>query len=241
VTTSAHEERGEFVEKPQDFLQCANGLIRAYEDAEPKTRSLVRHLLLVLNPYSNRRSHDRFLGMFTALERVINSVCKFDTRSCSPAASDDVLVSRLEGLIAAVKADGGACADDVTARLAGFIKTVQSGVSWADKFKSFLHVYPVMSHYSADLWPVQGTDQVRGLKEIRNVLSHGRSSFVSTDVIAVANWHLGTLMERLIFILLGVGVPEGIRPNSDLLRHGGGEWYEKDFWTPLQSKPDQRI
>lgn len=241
VTASALEERGDFVEKPQNFVQCANGLIRAYADAEPKTRSLVRHVLLVLNPYSIRRSNDRFLGMFTALERVINAARKHDSRPCSPAASNDELVSRLEGLIASVKANGGACADEVTARLAGFINTVQSGVSWADKFESFLHVYPVMRHYSADLWPVQGTDKVRGLKEIRNVLSHGRSSFVSTDVIAVANWHLGILMERLIFVLLGVGVPEGIRPNSYLLSHGSSGWYERDFWTPLQAKKDQPI
>lgn len=241
VTTSAHEERGDFVEKPKDFVQCANGLIRAYLDAKPKTRSLLRHVLLALNPYSIRRSNDRFLGMFTALERVINAACEHDSRPSSPAASNDELVSRLEGLITSVKADGGACADDVTARLAGFIKTVQSGVSWADKFESFLHVYPAMSHYSSDLWPVQGTDKVRGLKEIRNVLSHGRSSFVSTDVITVANWHLGILMERLIFVLLGVGVPEGIRPNSYLLSRGSRGWYERDFWTPLQVKKDQPI
>ena len=241
VTTSAHEERGDFVERLQNFVQCANGLIRAYSDAKPNTRSLVRHVLLVLNPYSSRRSNDRFLGMFTALERVINAAWRHDSSPCSPAASNDELVSRLEGLIASVKANGGACADEVTARLAGYLNTVQSGVSWADKFKSFLHVYPAMSHYSADLWPVQGTDKVRGLKEIRNVLSHGRSSFVSTDVIGVANWHLGILMERLIFVLLEIDVPEGIRPNSQLLRNGGRGWYERDFWTPLQAKKDQPI
>lgn len=241
MTTSAHEERGDFVEKPQDFEQCVNGLIRAFADAEPKTKSLVRHLLLVLNPYVENRNYDHFLSMFNAFERVIEAAWKMNsTPSCS-CISNNALVSRLQGLIESVRADGGEDADVLIQRLSGFINTVESGVSWTNKLESFLRVYPTLARCSADLWPVKGTDKKRELKEIRNALAHGRGSFVSMDVIAVANWHLGILMERLIFVLLGVVVPEGIRPYSDLLRHGAGGWYEKDFWTPLQSKPDQRI
>lgn len=241
VTVSAHEERGDFVEKPQNFVNCADGLIRAYSVAEPKTRSLVRHLLLVVNPYVEKRNYDHFLSMFNAFERVIEAAWKMDSTPLHPCVSNKALVSRLEGLIASVRADGGEDAGVLAERLGGFIKTVESGVSWMNKLESFLRVYPTVRHYSADLWPVKGTDKRRGLKEIRNALAHGRGSFVSMDVIAVACWHLGILLERLIFILLGVGVPEGIRPSSDLLRIGGKGWYGKDYWIPLQSKQDQPI
>lgn len=60
--------------------------------------------------------------------------------------------------------------------------------------------------YHADLWPILGSKKQRGLREIRNALAHGRGSFVSVDVIAVAEWHLAILLERLIFVLLGMTV-----------------------------------
>lgn len=241
VTTSAHKERGDFVEKPLKFVNCANGLIRAYSDAEPKTRSLIRHLLLVVNPYVEKRNYDHFLSMFNAFERVIEAAWKMDSTPLSPCVTNNALVSLLEGLIESVQADGGDAAAVLAERLRRFIRTVDSGVSWTTKLESFLRVYPAVGHYCADLWPVKGTDKKRGLKEIRNALAHGRGSFVSMDVIAVASWHLGILLERLIFVLLGVGVPEGIRPSSDLLRNGGKGWYGSDYWIPLQSKQDQPI
>ncbi len=239
VTASAHEERGDFVEKPRDFVQCANGLIRAYAVAEPKTRSLIRNLLSAINPYVKKRGDDHFFNMFKAFEKVIEAAWKSDSSSFSPSVLDNALIPRLEGLIESVRADGGNDVDVLTKRLQGFIKSVKSGGGHVNKFESFIRLYPEMGHYCADLWPVNGTDTKGGLKEIRNALSHG--SYVTTDVITVANWHLGILMERLIFVLLGVGVPEGIRPNSYLLRHGGSGWYERDFWIPLQPKKDQSI
>jgi hypothetical protein len=241
VSVSAHEERGEFVEEPQNSVHCANGLIRAYADAEPQTRSLVRHLLLVVNPYVKKRNHDHFLSMFAALERATKTAWENDSRPSSTHAKNDEIISLVQGLIDSVKADGGESPDDVIARLDDIKKKVMFRVRWDDKFKYFLLVYPAMQTYCTDLWPVISKKKQRGLYGIRNALAHGEKSFVPVDVIAVANWHLAILMERLIFVLLGIGVPEGIRPNSDLLRHGGRGWYERDFWTPLQSKPDQRI
>ena len=93
----------------------------------------------------------------------------------------------------------------------------------------------------ADLWPILGSERQRGLRELRHALAHGRSSFVSLDVIAVAEWHLAILLERLIFVLLGLTVPEEISPGSFLLRTAGRGWYERDQWGLLQSKPDQAI
>lgn len=239
VTASALEERGDFVERPQNFVQCANGLIRAYAVAEPKTRSLIRSLLSAINPYVKKRGDDHFFNMFKAFEKVIEAAWKSDSSSFSPSVLDNALISQLEGLIKSVRVDSGNDVDVLTGRLQGFIKKVKSGDGHVNKFESFIRLYPAMGHYCADLWPVNGTDKKGGLKEIRNALSHG--SYVSTDVITVANWHLGILMERLIFVLLGVGVSEGIRPNSDLLRQGGRGWYERDFWIPFQPKKDQAI
>ena len=237
---SAREHRGDFVAKPQVFVECAASLARSYETAEKKTRSLVRHLLLVVNPYNVSRTADRFLFMFSALERVIDFAWKRDRTPQSPTATTEVVIAQLEQLQKKVLAEGWENSSEVSQRLGGLI-TVVDRPSVRDKFEAFNRVYPAMRHYCADLWPVLGSEKERGLREVRNALAHGRSSFVSTDVLAVAEWHLAILLERVIFVLLGMTVPDGISPGSLLLRTGGRGWYEMDRWNPLRSKPDQSI
>jgi len=150
------------------------------------------------------------------------------------------VIQHLEQLKKAVVVEGGKSASEISARLEGLIGVVNRP-SIRDKFESFLCVYPAMSQYCADLWPVLGSDKKRGLREVRHALAHGSSSFVSQDVVAVADWHLAILLERVIFVLLGMTAPEGISPGSFLLRTGGRGWYERDWWVPLQSKPDHSI
>lgn len=241
VTRSARENRGDFVTMPQVFEECATSLAHAYGKADEKIRSLVRHLSVAVNPHTDSRTNDRFLFMFSALERVIEFARKRDKTPRSPAATDNAVTTLLEQLKEAVVAEGDENASEISARLEGFIKAVKNGTSVGDKLKAFFRVYPTMIYYCADLWPILGSDKERGLREVRNALAHGRSSFVSLNVVAVAEWHLAILLERMIFVLLNMTVPDGISPDSYLLRTGGRGWYERAWWGPLRSKPDQPI
>ncbi len=241
VTPSARESRGDFVAKPQYFVECATRLAHAYGKANKETRSLVRHLSVAVNPHVNSRTNDRFLFMFSALERVVGFAQKRDQTPRSPAVTDNAVTTLLEDLKETVVAEGGENASEISKRLEGFIKMVKNGASVQDKFKALLHVYPTMTFYCADLWPIQGSDKERGLREIRNALAHGLSSVVPLDVVAVAEWHLANLLERVIFVLLDIPLPDGISPQSYLLKMGGRGWYAKDWWSPLRSKQEQAI
>ena len=240
VTPSAREDRGDFVARPQAFVEYATNLAHAYEKADKKIRSLVRHLSVAVNPHANSRSADRFLFMFSVLERVVEFAWKRDQKPQSPAATTRAVIKHLEQLKEAVVVEDGENASEISARLGGLIKVVNRP-SVRDKFESFFRVYPAMSQYCADLWPILGSDKERGLREVRNSLAHGRSAFVSLDVLAVAEWHLAILLERVIFVLLDMTLPDGISPGSHLLRMGGKGWYERDWWEPLRSKPGQPI
>ncbi|MBU0485345.1 MAG: hypothetical protein KKB30_12640 [Proteobacteria bacterium] len=240
VTPSAREGRGDFVAKPQIFVECATRLAHAHEKADVKTRSLVRHLSVAVNPFTNSRTNDRYLFMFSALERVIEFAWKRGQTQRSPAVTDNAVTTLLEQLKETVVAEGGENASEISARLGGLIKVV-NGTSFRDKFEAFFRVYPTMTNSCSDLWPILGSDKKRGLREVRHALAHGRGSFVSLDVVAVAEWHLAILLERVIFVLLDMTLPDGISPGSHLLRMGGKGWYERDWWVPLRSKQDQPI
>ncbi|SFL90027.1 hypothetical protein SAMN05421863_1006111 [Nitrosomonas communis] len=56
VTQSAREDRGDFVARPQVFVECATRLAHAYGKVDAKTRSLVRHLSVAVNPHTNSNS-----------------------------------------------------------------------------------------------------------------------------------------------------------------------------------------
>lgn len=240
VTQSARENRGDFVVRPQVFVEWATRLAHAYGKADAKTQSLVRHLSVALNPHTNLRTKDRFLFMFSALERVIGFAWKRDQTPSSPAVTTHTLIQHLEQLKETVIMKDGENASEISARLKGLIGVVNRP-SIQEKFESFLRVYPVMNQYCADLWPVLGSDKKRGLREIRHALAHGSNSFVSLDVVSVAEWHLAILLERVIFVLLEMTLPDGISPGSFLLQTGARGWYERDRWVPLRSKPDQSI
>ena len=240
VTPSAREDRGDFVARPQAFAESATKLVHAYGNANKKTRSLVRHLSVAVNPHRQSRTEDHFLFMFSALERVIESALRMDRTAGSPAITDNAVAELLKRLQKSVAAEGGENAAEISARIEGLIGVVNRP-SVRDKFDAFFRVYPVMVNYCADIWPILGSEKERGLREIRNAMSHGRGSFVSLDVVSVAEWHLAILLERVIFVLLDMDLPDGISPGSFLLRIGGRGWYERDFWIPLRSKPDQSI
>lgn len=240
VTPSAREDRGEHVAKPQLFVECAAALAGAYENADVQTRSLVRHLSLAVNPHSDLRYRDHFMFMFSGFERVIESAWKRDKTPNSPTVTTHAVIMHLEQLIETVVSEGGADALVVSQRLSGLIKVVK-GASIQDKLKAFFRVYSAMNGFCLDLWPILGVGKERGLREIRHALAHGSGSLISPNVLAVANWHMAILLERMVFVLLEVPMPEGISPNSFLLRMGGKGWYEQDWWGPLRSQPDQLI
>jgi hypothetical protein len=240
VTPSAREHRGDYVARPQNFVDCASALVLAYGSSEKAIHSLVRHLALAINPYRNLRDSDHFLFMFTAFERVIESAWFKAKSSLVPTTSTGSLVQHLQGLIETVNAKGGDDAKVIAERIKGLIGIVK-GPTYKNKFQAFHRIYPAMGFYGRDLWPIIGSEKERGLREIRNAIAHGSSSFVSVDVVAVAAWHLSILLERTIFILLNLPIPEGILPNSYLLQAGARGWYERDWWDPLRSAADQPI
>jgi hypothetical protein len=240
VTCSAHEDRGEYVARPQGFAECATGLAQAFGKADKAVQSLTRHLSLALNPHQNLRGSDHFMFMFAAFERVIEYAWMREKASFGQTSTTGTLVKHLEELNKAILAEGGEDAPTISARIKGLIGIV-GGPSYRDKLQAFLRVYPTMGIYSRDLWPIVGTEKERGLRELRNAIAHGSSSFVSVNVVAVAEWHLAILIERVIFVLLNLAVPEGITPDSYLLKAGARGWYEREWWEPLRIEVDQPI
>jgi hypothetical protein len=144
--------------------------------------------------------------MFSALERVIEFAWKRDQTPLSPAITNNAVISHLKQLQEAVAAEGGENASEISARVGGLINVVNRP-SVRDKFKAFFRVHPEMTYYSADLWPILGSEKERGLREVRHALVHGRSSFISLDVVSVAEWHLAILLERVVFVLLDMTLP----------------------------------
>lgn len=240
LTPSTREDRGDFVVSPKAFAECATRLARAYEVADVKTRSLVRRIAVAVNPHSRARTADRYLFMFSAFERVIKHAWERERSREAPTATTYLVIKRLEQAMDAVIAEGGEGATEVAARLAGFIDAVRRA-SIRDKVEALLRNYPIMSDCCADLWPVLGSDKEPGLKDVRDALAHGSRSRVSLDVVMVAERHLAILLERTVFVLLGLALPNGLVPGSALLRAGGRGWYERETWVQLRSKPKQPI
>ncbi|WP_420467937.1 hypothetical protein [Panacagrimonas sp.] len=235
VTPCARDDRGDFVARPHEFVECATSLVDAYRKADSKTRSLVRHLSVAVNPHSKSRAADRFLFMYSALERAVEVAWKQNQTPQNPHFTTKALTGHLEQLRKAVADQGGENALEISARLKGLID-VANRPGIRDKLQAFVRAYPMMASYCRDLWPILGSDRRRGLREIRNALAHGSRTSVSSDVLAVAEWHLAILLERVIFMLLGLTLPDGISPGSILLRTAAMGWYEPDQWGPLQSK-----
>lgn len=240
VARSAREDRGEHIVGTQAFAECATNLVQALGIADKSIQSLVRHLSQALNPHQSLRSSDHFLFMFAALERVIETAWVQEKTSFSRTSTTEIIVKHLEELNRAILADGGEDASEISARVKGLIRTVGGPRYW-DKLQAFLRVYPLIDVYSRDLWPIVGTEKKRGLRELRHAIAHGSSSFVSVNVVAVAEWHLAILIERVIFVLLKLPIPEGIIPNSYLLKADGRGWYEREWWEPLRVEQDQPV
>ena len=237
---SAREERGDFVAMPQVFVEYATKLTLGYEKSDEKTRSLARHIFLTINPYNNLRDEDHFLFMFSALERLIEAAWKRDKTPNSPAATTPALIKHLEQLRETVISEDDPNASTISERLEGLINVVNRP-SFQDKLNAFFRVYPAMNYYCRDLWPIVGTSKERGLREIRHSLAHGSGSLMSINAVAVAKWHLAILLERMVFVLLGIPLPDGISPDSYSLQLGGRGWYEREWWVPLRSEPKQPI
>lgn len=238
--SSAWDERGEFVARPQEFIECANKLTRAYAEAETGVKSLVRHLSAAVAPHIWMGAPERFMFMFKVFERVIEFAFRKDESACSATSSDAALIEALQRARNEVLDVGREHAASVADRLTGFVKLVGKA-SVQSKLDSLYRVYPGISGCTDDLWPIVGTERKRGLRDLRNALAHGRSASVPADVVAVATWHLGVLLERVIFVLLGQPLPEGIAPRSVLLSFAGRGWYERQWWEEVRTRPDRPV
>lgn len=239
-TPCAHDERGDHVVLPASFVQVADALLDAFDKADRKTQSLARHIAVALNPHRGAQAENRFLFLYSVLERAVKSIAKNNKIDRPSDGSTKTLVRLLEELRAEVIRADAEYAEVVANRIMGLADQVQRPSS-KDEYDRFFQTYPSMRYYSSDLWPLQGQGKNRGLKELRNAMAHGSSSYVPADVTSVAQWHISVWLERFIFVLFEMDVPEGIQPNSYLLEVGGGGYYDHETWGPLQSKPDVEI
>lgn len=238
-TPCAHDDRGDDVVLPTSFVQVADALLDAFDKADRKTQSLARHIAVALNPHQSAQAESRFLFIYSVLERAVKSTGKSNNIDNPADDSTNTLMRLLMELRADVIRANGEGAD-IANRILGLVDHVQRPNS-KNEYDRFFQKYSSMSYYSSDLWPLKGQGKNRGLKELRNAMAHGRGSYVPADVTSVAQWHISILLERFIFVLLKMDVPEGIKPDSYLLESGGRGYYDKDFWAPLQSKPDIAI
>lgn len=230
VTVSAHEERGDWVIRPQEFSQRAAEFLKKFDEASARVQGLVHDISVAVAPHVNMRSEDRFVTMFSAFERVVEFGYRLDRDSSRLERSDAAVKAILEKAAA-----NAAMANDedslaVSARLAGFAAMIRRP-SVASKLESFANAFPRMHGYMADLWPV--VRGPRSLREIRHSLAHGGDLRSSHDTVAVATWHLGILLERTAFVLLGLDLPVGLQPGSFHLRHGAKGWYDRNWWEPM--------
>jgi hypothetical protein len=85
----------------------------------------------------------------------------------------------------------------------------------------------------SDLWPLKGTAEPPGLKQIGDSLAHGLWQEHGTQAPGVAHWHFARFAERLAFIVLGTKVPRGLHFGTCLLRRE--PWYSRSEWEAARA------
>jgi hypothetical protein len=214
---------------PEEFEQCAERLINSYLSTEGKLRNRIKELSISIAPHIDIRLEQRFAIMFLAFERTVGLMKLTNDEKSRLKKSDAVLIEKLENAANSLENELGALKQDVTLRLEGFMKTIKSGgLSFSAKLKIFLEKYPSLNFHTSDLWPIEGDKDGPGFKEMRNSLTHGAPEEIEHQALAVAAWHFSIFIERLIFIVVGAPVPEGIAVDSVMLARE--EWYRASYW-----------
>ena len=226
-------EPNSFLAFPDEFERCAAGLVNKCLATNRQVKKVIRHLSVSIAPHISVPERTSFLSMFAALEQAVALVQLTASEKHKLGESNTELVVHLQRMKTAIEAESSEFTAKLIERVNGFIKMVESGrPSFSVKLASLFKEYPALSVFAADLWPIEGSDEKLGLKEIRNKLTHGVPGKIESQALAVAHWHFSIFIERLIFVMVGAEVPKGIRRDSYLLARD--EWYGHDYWTPLQ-------
>lgn len=228
------EEPVENVCFPQEFDTCAQELVENFLRAPDDVQEAITLISVALAPHVPRSTAGNFSALFGALEQVIALKKLTKEEREKLRASDAEVIAALRDLKGRIEATSSPNAVSVAARIEGFTKSVAgSRPSFNVRFEKFQAAYPALAIYMSDLWPLQGTEKLPGLKQIRDSLAHGLQQAYSAQAIAVAHWHFARLAERLTFIMLGIEVPRGLRFDSLLLSRDS--WYARSEWEAVRA------
>lgn len=223
---------------PEEFESRAQAIVEKFLQASPDAKEAITLLSVALAPHVKRSMMGNFSALFGALEEAVALEKLTKAEKEKLRETDKQLIEALIEKKCQIEATKHPTASAVAARLEGYAKSVQnSGPSFNVRFEKFKAAYPELSVYMTDLWPLQGSEKVPGLKQIRDSLAHGLRHKYSTQAISVAHWHFARLAERLTFLVLGAEVPRGIHLNSSLLRRE--QWYGRAEWQSVQASAKQ--
>lgn len=217
---------------PHEFGKHAQAIVEKFLQAPLDTKEAITMLAVALAPHVKRSTAGNFSALFGALEEVValEKLTKEERRKLRE--TDEDVIAALREKKCQVEATEHPSATAVAARLEGYAKSVEGGgPSFNVRFDKFKTAYPSLPFYMSDLWPLQGSKKLPGLKQIRDSLAHGLRHEYNSQAVAVAHWHFARLAERLAFLVLGVDVPLGIHVNSRLLHRE--QWYEGTEWQAV--------
>lgn len=232
-------EKSGFLAFSDEFEKCVEELVNKYLEKSKRTKDVIKHLSVSIAPHITVPDEPRFLRMFGAFELAIDLAKRTALEKRKIGESNAELVAHLKLLRIVIEGKSSLFTAKLLERVDGFIKVVESGSpSFSVKLEAFFKEYPAFSFFASDLWPIEDSDKKLGLKEMRNKLTHGVHGKINFQAFAVASWHFSILIERLIFVVLGADVPQGIRRDSILLTRN--EWYDRVYWTSLQKSALKR-
>ncbi|MEQ1814085.1 MAG: hypothetical protein ABL860_06485 [Candidatus Nitrotoga sp.] len=156
-------------------------------------KAIFKHMTLGLTPFINMRTSEHFLSMFHALEacRVLAQEVKVDADSAK-------LVEIFEAAKQGVDAK-------IAKRIDGIIKMVGRPTLQQQLESVLMGKWNVSTD---DLWPISGSDNLPGLKQVRDKLAHSGPKALHTHGLTVATWHLSILLERVLLTLLKIPIAD---------------------------------
>lgn len=228
------EEPAEDMVFPDEFQDTAQALIAQYFSASPQVKKVVEGICRALTPGVKLTTASHFSLLFSAIEKAVALTKVTQEEQKRLEESNAALVEALTRLESEVANGEGPHTEAVTKRIQGLVGRVTTdGPSFKVRLEKFEDAYPKFKVYKHDLWPIIGTDKAPGLKHIRDALAHGLYHRYNPQALAVARWHMCRLAERMVFILLAIEVPKGIRPGSSLMHRD--EWCEGQYWRDVQA------
>lgn len=227
------DKQDSFLAFPEEFEKCAEKLVNEYLEADPKVKRVIRKLSVSIAPHISVSTRSRFLSMFSALEEAMNLIKLPAPEQEKLGASNAELIRHLKRMRVTIESESTVFTEELLKRVDGFINLIKGGSpSFSAKIDAFFKEYPGLSVCADDLWPIKESGKKLSLKNIRDKIAHGSYDEIDHQALAVASWHLSIFIERLIFKMLGVTLPQGIDRNSYFL--ATESWYKPDYWSSLQ-------